>query len=432
MSNQLKCMNKIRWGAIQPLTGGMYIGAEQAIGNKAEWIISFPGFCDCKLDESGNIVDANNEYNLVKYLEKHDKLPPYYTFNRKPFNTNYTIENIEIKDKDGNVVNPDYNDIDIVVSVPVCSGLSMLTSNASEDTKEEKNSNMIWLAKYTLNVIQPKIYVFENAPTLLGPRGIGIRNTLEKMANDSGYSVVYYKTNTMLHDNCQHRIRTFTYFIKGYGVPIMNFEDMNVSVKEFFDRIPNNLTQQVTCDSIYGRTYNDSIFEFTMKEYGDNYKEKITGSLVHQIYKDKKYNELLEYIKNDDSISEKERSAGIKYINHAIDKLSKGMNFYCNNYCVPPKDFMPSIMFRTIRSTLHPFENRLLNIRECMTLMGLPYDFEMYGELKNYYPKIGQNVPVRTVYWIIKEAIRILNNDCEFDRNTNVGVFNNISKKREK
>ena len=53
MRNQLKCMNKIRWGAIQPLTGGMYIGTEQAIGNKAEWIISFPGFCDCKLDESG-------------------------------------------------------------------------------------------------------------------------------------------------------------------------------------------------------------------------------------------------------------------------------------------------------------------------------------------------------------------------------------------
>ena len=35
--------NKIKWGCIQPLTGGMYIGAMQAIGHSAEWILSYDG-----------------------------------------------------------------------------------------------------------------------------------------------------------------------------------------------------------------------------------------------------------------------------------------------------------------------------------------------------------------------------------------------------
>ena len=35
--------NNIRWAAIQPLTGGMYLGAEEAIGHPAEFILSYKG-----------------------------------------------------------------------------------------------------------------------------------------------------------------------------------------------------------------------------------------------------------------------------------------------------------------------------------------------------------------------------------------------------
>ena len=56
--------NKIKWGCIQPLTGGMYLGAEEAIGHPAEWILSFNGLDDVKYDKDNNIVSAGNEYNL--------------------------------------------------------------------------------------------------------------------------------------------------------------------------------------------------------------------------------------------------------------------------------------------------------------------------------------------------------------------------------
>ena len=60
----------IKWASIQPLTGGMYLGAEQAIGHPAEWILSYKGLSDIKKDENGNITVAGNEYNLINYLTK--------------------------------------------------------------------------------------------------------------------------------------------------------------------------------------------------------------------------------------------------------------------------------------------------------------------------------------------------------------------------
>lgn len=81
---------KIKWGCIQPLTGGMYLGAQKAIGHPAEFIISYPGLCD-KIEKDDEIYNCNNEYHLLKYLKKHNKLPQYKVFNKTPFE----IKNIE-------------------------------------------------------------------------------------------------------------------------------------------------------------------------------------------------------------------------------------------------------------------------------------------------------------------------------------------------
>ena len=51
----------MKWGCIQPLTGGKYTGASQALNKDAEWIISYPGTDDVKYDTDGNIVTAGNE-----------------------------------------------------------------------------------------------------------------------------------------------------------------------------------------------------------------------------------------------------------------------------------------------------------------------------------------------------------------------------------
>ena len=85
---------KIKWCAIQPLTGGMYLGAEKALGCPAEFILSYPGFGDEHYDKKTNeLVSAGNEYNLMKYLDKVGRRPEYKVFNRKPFqnDTDYVV-----------------------------------------------------------------------------------------------------------------------------------------------------------------------------------------------------------------------------------------------------------------------------------------------------------------------------------------------------
>lgn len=130
-------------GLYSALTGGMYLGAQKAIGHPAEFIISYPGLCNYTLNNAGTIDNCNNEYHLLKYLEKHNVLPQYKVFNKTPFE----IKNIEditlnsVADFTDESKEIDFSDIDIIVSVPVCSGLSQATI-ASDNTKQSKNCNM--------------------------------------------------------------------------------------------------------------------------------------------------------------------------------------------------------------------------------------------------------------------------------------------------
>ena len=71
--------------------------------------------------------------------------------------------------------------MDVCVAVPVCSGLSNATIG-TEESKNTRNCNMLWITKYVLNVIKPKIYIFENAPTFMGSRGDYIRDEIEAFA----------------------------------------------------------------------------------------------------------------------------------------------------------------------------------------------------------------------------------------------------------
>ena len=73
-------MSNIKWGILQPLTGGMYFGTKTATGCDAQWILSYDGLNSPIKDKEGNVVDGGNEYHLTTYLKKHNCMPPYYLF----------------------------------------------------------------------------------------------------------------------------------------------------------------------------------------------------------------------------------------------------------------------------------------------------------------------------------------------------------------
>ena len=418
---------QIKWGCIQPLTGGMYLGAQEAIGHPAEWIISYKGLNNVVKDKDGNITNCTNEYNLTQYLKKHNCMPPYYIFNeRKMFDINFDYKKVDLVTEDGEHVDPDYNDIDLVLAVPVCSGLSTSTICDSH-VKYARNCNMLNITYYTVAVIKPKVYIFENAPTLMGTKGDSIRFELQQLAEDYGYTIAYYKTDTHLHHNCQKRPRTFILFFRKdtdeATVPVMNFENAPVSIEEFLSHIPADASQQ---DVLSPSVWIHTPIRYMNYIYGKNWRDNVNGNLLDVILKTpdatKKFLDWVHETGTDEEIRRFD-----KYIGHIEKKRAEGKGWWVlsSKYI---HDYVPACMHKNIFAMVHVTEDRLYTIREWLTMMGMPYDFEMQGRYDLIFQKIGQNVPAGTAKYITNEALRYINGEAELV-NANVMFYDNIKQK---
>lgn len=430
---------EIKWAAIQPLTGGMYLGTENAVGHPAEFILSFKGLNISKKNKQGEISGCTNEKHLTEYLKQHNRMPAYYMFkDRQMFDGDDNMQQ-EIVDEEDNLINLNERDfdLDLVVAVPICSGLSTV-STFGEEVKNVKNCNMKFIAEYTLSQLQPKIYLFENAPALYTPKGETLRNWFNNIAEKYGYTVTYFKTDTQLHKNCQHRPRTFVFFFKKQhenDIPhVINFVNEHISATDYFKAIPKGLKYETSP----WRYYSKILMDFFLEEYGEDWRNKIhKKDLVGELCSQNLFDKFREYTNKYD-LSDKQRAAWQKKINDVEYKYNHGLGFFM----FTPKmsiDTCPAVMFRNIENTIHPYENRLINIRENMELMGMPHDFNLAVDdihAGRIVYQLGQNVPVKTAEYMASEAVRIIENwEHDNDDNTNMQSYymiDNIKQRQDK
>ena len=66
----------------------------------------------------------------------------------------------------------------------------------------------------------------------------------------------------------------------------------------------------------------------------------------------------------------------IKYIKGCINKTAMGLGYWDDSPRFFDKSF-GTLMSKTIDHAVHPEEDRFLNVREMMHLMGLPHDYEI-------------------------------------------------------
>ena len=76
------------------------------------------------------------------------------------------------------------------------------------------------------------------------------------------------------------------------------------------------------------------------------------------------------------------------------EKLASGGNIMRKNTEIP-KDYIGAFVGHMPTSLTHPDEDSYLTIRECLTVMKMPEDFQLQGGLSNLN-HICQNVPVST------------------------------------
>ena len=414
-----KLKKDIKWICIQPLTGGMYLGFENVIGHPAEYILSYPGLNDHKSSKTtGKRGHCGNEYNLTQYLRKNGRDVPRYEFQHGMFElTDNAILKPDAFTEDHPVL---FDDIDIVCSVPVCAGLSALTM--TDDTQKElKNCNMKFLAEYAIKVIKPKVYVFENAPGFMSEKGNKLRSYFEILASTYGYSITYFKTDTKLHKNCQRRPRTFVMFVKWSEDGLWErspetpwYENIQLTLKDVLSQIPDTATYQ---DSLPVPLYeNVTYIAYGREKFGNDWRKWFEGDVMNKIIANNLLDDFEKWCTSTDSVDRKFADRMLKHIEHIRECKAEGRGWWSASPRYYP-ELAPAIQSRTVYAMIHPWEDRLCSERDALTLMGMPYDFEMYGDFMSDGVKIGQNVPVKTAEWIANIAVNVLDH-IEDERET--------------
>jgi len=375
-----------------PLAGGFTLGNMNITGIPPIAITSYTPF-------------QENDKLLLRYLSKKGYNVPYYKLD--------TLDENQIA-----FISRKYcYDIDFVTAVPPCSGLSQAATRAkgTRDTAPP-NDWMYVSAEYLLKYIQPKIYSFENAPTLFTNCGDKVRENLIEIGKKYGYSITFYKTNTLKHGIPQYRPRTYGIFYKGPQAPILNYYNKQAPhISEYLKQIPENASHQDEFMNCESDITNYEITRFFKKLYGENWRNCIFNNYTTHLtsYDYLKRQGLLYEFKNYLDTLPDASEIVKRDTEHVINKTNNGKNFRLSYRVLGlDRDYTYAVIGEMMHRTVHPDEDRLINIREYMHLMGLPHDYEL--ETPKEYAKITQNVPVSTCEDITHEIIAIINGERHF------------------
>jgi site-specific DNA-cytosine methylase len=364
----------LKHATIVPLIGGLTLGQEAAFGSRPDYLLSYSPF-------------ANNDSHLVN----HYKETPYI-----------------VLDQGGKAP---YS-VDVVGSVCPCAGLSSLSGYASSDAAA--NEWMYRTTQYILEDVKPQVLWGENAPGLAGKLGKPIVEKLHAIAKKQGYTMSIYRTKSFLHGIPQIRERSFYFFWKGDRVPIFNYFSKPLkTIEEVLDSVPKNATQQeVTNDKIPSKS--DHMYRYVLEEleggitHQDFYKmiEKTDNAMDWLERKGINYQQVGQWMTKQGLDRQAERCERI----HA--KLGQGLNIM-RRLTTVPKNFIGAFVGHYPGMLTHYNEDRYITYREAMTIMGMPFDFELLNP-NRFLNHVCQNVPVGTATDMANEIKSALNGERDW------------------
>ena len=346
----------MKHASIVPLIGGETLGQMAVFGTKPDYLLSYSPF-------------ANNDSHLVNHL----KDVPYI-----------------LLDQGGK--HPHY--VDVVNAVCPCAGLSSLSPSANSEASA--NDWMTITAKYVLEEMKPQVFWGENAPRFAGEMGKPVVEKLHKIAKQNGYTMSIYRTKSLLHGLSQVRERSFYFFWKGDKVPVFQYFDRtHKRIEDLISEVPAGLTQsEVTNKKIPSK--DDPYYRYVL--------EVMHSGISHSEFQKtlQKSADAMHYIEENGhtyrQVKEFFAKEGYEKLANKMDaiqdKLDAGGNIMRRASYIP-KDYTGAFVGHLPVSMTHPTEDRYLTYRECMSIMGLPYDFELLNPSRNLN-HVCQNVPVGT------------------------------------
>jgi len=392
----------MRYVAHVPLIGGFALASKNVTGTDPVAITSYSPF-------------AGNDKLYLRYLQKKNINVPYFV-----------IDKLEEEGKIRDVQHL-IGKLDFVTAVPPCAGLSM-SGNLAKGARSTSPVNdwMYKSADFVMGTLRPEVYMFENAPTLYTGIGEYVRNQLMEKARYHGYAGTFYRTDTLLHGVPQRRPRTYVVFVKGKHAPIMEYYQRDSpSVAEYLKSIPEWASMQDQYATKEPFINDFEIVKFSKKKFGANWRQAFLDTKEHLTsYDFLNRNGLIEEYRDYVYSLPDAHPNSKKDIDHVIKKLGMGKNFRLSHrvLCID-KHHIYAVVGEMMERNVHPTEDRRMNIREYMHMMGLPHDFDLDGPKE--YSKLTQNTPVQTSMDITREAVAIINNERKFS-NERFLMQNNI------
>jgi site-specific DNA-cytosine methylase len=367
-----------------PLAGGFALGNMNITGKPPVAITSFSNF------------EANDAL-LRRYLAQRGHNVSYHQLDKLDIN-HFTF------------LTQKHMHLDFVTAVPPCSGLSQAAQRKAGSRGEcEVNDWMYRSAEFILGGLQPIIYAFENAPNLFTGSGDLVRQKLIEIGKKYEYAITFYKTNTLLHGIPQYRPRTFGIFYQGDRAPILNsYNKKAPHISEYLKQIPKEAKHQQEYMVPEWDITQYEIYKYLKHLYGDNWRKVMTDYKFHLTTYDylQRVN-LMEDFKEFQKTLPDASPIVTKNIEHIMKNKAEGRGARINYRVLEvDRDYTYAVIGEMMGKQVHPTEDRLLNIREHMHLMGLPHDYNLEGQKE--YAKITQNVPVKTCEDITTEIVEII------------------------
>jgi len=377
-----------KYASIIPLIGGMIIGNKKVTESNPEFIVSWDAF-------------GKNDSHIVNYLED----VPYHVL----------PESETVKDTvSPGIKNDWYEKLDFVSTVCPCAGLSMLNnasgSSSARGSDAVQNDWMYRSANWVLENLRPKVFWGENAPGLYTSVGKGVCERLKKIAEDNGYSFSIVKTDTYLHGIPQHRRRTFYFFWRDTNAPILEWKartDKDLNLVEYLKQIPEEANYQ---NEFFTRSHPITewkLYEYVLEKTGlsdQEFRKSYLGALYHYISDKGWIDDAMKWMdERYPGYEGEERSK----LDHIKRKLAEGKGYWDSSPFFV-SDYVNAIIGKNMHVLVHPTEDRFLNIRECMWLMGLPHDFTLTEE-NRIWNHIAQNVPVTTAAYYTDQVMKYVN-----------------------
>jgi site-specific DNA-cytosine methylase len=383
----------MKYIVIQPNLGGIALGVENVTKSKPIAILAFQ-----KLKK---VCDLYHNYAV-----KHGYSGPYLSLSDPDLDKKSEFWPFIDENTKSDFNKLDISNLDLIVSCPKCSGLSMMNQGFKGENRASSdchlNDYQLLCVQFALS-LKPKVFMYENGIGLSEEIGEDLRVKINNIANIEGYSVSYIKVDTRNYGLPHKRPRTMVIFVKSNCPIFENFHEKRVLLKDFLAKYPPEENEDQLQKSFTDKLY----VRFAKAKYGSDYFDILCDLLKkHRFARtfDLEDCTLLKSIAKNDK--------EFKKIDKITERIKVKRGWFEMDDIHIPVDYIGAILFKTFYRDVNIIRHRQISRRDGLRLFGMPEDFQVpKGEYRESCRFIGRNVPVNTVEYFIKQISKYLNNE---------------------